>query len=78
LSSLRILDGLGQAGAFLVDPLCAGVGLSEGLGELDRVVANDLAHRRPICGSPLLLYVDEAALLDPDQQRVKALLSPRV
>ena len=49
----RVLDGLGQAGAFLVDPLLAGVGLGEGLGELDRVVTDDLAHRRPICGSAL-------------------------
>ena len=53
LSSLRVLDGLGQAGAFLVDPLRTGVGLGEGLGELDRVVADDLADRRPICGSAL-------------------------
>ena len=51
--SLGVLDRLGQAGALLVDPPLAGVGLREGLGELDRVVADDLAHRRPVGGGAL-------------------------
>ena len=52
-ASLRLLDRLGQASAFLVDPLLAGVGLGERLGELDRVVTDDLAHRRAVGGGAL-------------------------
>ena len=58
--SLRVFDRLGQAGALLVDPLLAGVGLREGLGELDRVVADDLAHRRAV-GRGALPEVGEVA-----------------
>ena len=52
-SSLESLDGVGQAGALLVDPALARVGRGERLGELDRVVADDLVDRRPIGGGPL-------------------------
>ena len=45
LHAHRVLDRLDQATAFLVDPLLAGIGLGEQLGELDRVVTHDLAHR---------------------------------
>ena len=47
------VDRRRQALALLVDPLLAGVGLGEGLGELDRVVTDDRAYRRSVGGRAL-------------------------
>src|SRR5690606_36008306 len=60
--SFRTSRGLGdrrtQALALLVDPLLAGVGGAEGLDELDRVVADDVAHGRAV-GCRALPQLDE-------------------
>src|SRR5262249_20448442 len=58
--SLRVLDRLGQSGAFLVDPSLSGVGLRECIGELDRIVADYRAHGRAI-GRGTLPEVGEVA-----------------
>ena len=59
-SSLRVVNRLGQALAFLVDPLLPGIGMDEGLAELDGVIADDRAHRSSVDGG-LLPQVGEVA-----------------
>ena len=53
LTGLRGLDRRGQPRPLLVDPAGAGVGLRERLGELHRVIADDLAHRGAVEGRAL-------------------------
>ena len=68
-SSGEAVDRLRQALALLVDPLLAGVGLGEGLGELDRVVTDDRAHRRSVGGGALPEVGEVAHHLDDDVAR---------
>jgi len=51
--SFEVLDGFGEAVALLVDPALAGICRGECLGELDRVVADDVLDRRPVDRGPL-------------------------